>query len=41
MDQDNFELFDESLDFDDQTEVVIEESVEETANISNRKGYQS
>lgn len=40
MDQDNFELFDESLDFDDQTEVVIEESVEETANISNRKGWQ-
>ena len=40
MDQDNFELFDESLNFDDQTEVVIEESVEETANISNRKGWQ-
>ena len=40
MDQDNFELFDESLEFDDQTEVVIEESVEETANISNRKGWQ-
>lgn len=40
MDQDNFELFDESLDLDDQTEVVIEESVEETANISNRKGWQ-